>query len=109
MTSSVETYLEARAQFERCNQKIDEFSTIAATVSSILKSGRGTFSFANTSTGLPMEATMSGKSKSVDANQWPNAEQIQKALADWHSAKNEMSSAWSTIPAHHRSGLQPPP
>lgn len=98
-----DNYLDRRAEFEQADAEV------TASARDITALGTARFSFANCPSGLPAEAVMSRSSLSANANDWKTPQHIMELLAGWHDAKSKMLSAWSTVPAHRRSALQPPP
>lgn len=106
--SETDNYLDRRAEFERVDADVTALARDITAVGTALTTGRGRFSFANCPTGLPAEAVMSRYSVSANANDWKTAQQIMELLAKWHDAKSKMLSAWTAVPAHRRSALQPP-
>ena len=61
----------------------------------------------NTSIGFPARVASSGIS--INAMDWPTAEQLAQALASWHVTRSAVHNAWLMIPGDRRPGLQPPP
>jgi hypothetical protein len=106
---STDAYLDAKAAFENHDKRVKEFAQFLASVGNAISGQPGKFIFSNTNVGLPMEASMSPDSVSVNANEWRTPQQIQEMLAEWHKLKSEMRSAWDAVPAARRDGLKPPP
>ncbi len=44
----------------------------------------------------------------ASANDWPTAEQMQQALAQWHHANQQVNQAWNAIPQADRNSLKAP-
>lgn len=109
MASSVETYLSARTEFITIQNELHKIRDTVATVASSLQSRPGHFMFSNLPLGMPAEVGMSRDSVSVDAKQWPTAEQIQNKLRQWHEARDKMLSLWRGLPTEHQAAMQPPP
>ena len=106
---STDAYLDAKATFERADAAIRHLGQFIAEVGRCLTQNPGRFIFSNCQPGLPMEASMSRDSKSVNAADWRSPQQIQEAIAEWHKLKCEMHAAWSNVPPARRDGLKPPP
>lgn len=102
-------YLDRRAEFQRADAEVTAVARDITAVGTALAIGRGRFSFANCPSGLPAEAVLSRNRLSANANDWKTPQQIMELLAKWHDAKSKMMSAWSAVPDHRRSALQPPP
>jgi len=109
MGGAVEEYLFSRAEFIRINGQILDLMDQLIDVATAIRRKPGRFIFANTSAGLPMEASMSKDSKSSNGQEWPTAEGIQGLLAEWHLVRGMMLTGWAAIQDQIRSGLQPPP
>lgn len=105
---STDAYLDAKAAFERIDRKVRDVGRQLSAVGTALATNPSKFIFANLSLGLPMEASMSRDSVSVDANNWLSAIQIQTLLSEWHNAKADMMGAWSNVPNDRRSNLVAP-
>lgn len=108
MASEVESYLEARAAFERVSSQTTAILQSVIAVAAALRANPARFMFSNCQPGMPMEAAMGRDAVSFDAGRWPTAQQIQASLADWHASKSRMESAWHAVPQGIRGGLQPP-
>jgi hypothetical protein len=106
---STDAYLDAKAAFERIQQQIADAARSLVEVGNALQRSPGTFSFSNTSQGLPAEAIMSRDSVSANADRWPTAKRVMELLAEYHQAKSAMQQAWSNVPAGRRAGLVAPP
>jgi hypothetical protein len=106
---STDAYLDAKAAFENIENKVRDMSQTLINVGGAINRQPGRFIFSNCDLGLPMEASMSRDSISVDANQWKTPKQIQEMLAEWHKLKDAMHTAWQNVPAARREGLKPPP
>jgi hypothetical protein len=46
---------------------------------------------------------------SINANEWPTAQQLSSALAGWHNALFEVQKAYSAIPEDMRAVVVKPP
>ncbi len=105
---SADAYLKARADFEAIKAQLATRVLAIRDVANILERDPGHFSFSNSGTGLPMEAIMTHKAKSMDANNWPSVEVIMALLAKFHHAKTELTTTWGAIPINQRTGLVAP-
>ncbi len=47
--------------------------------------------------------------ETIDALQWPTAQQIADVLMIWHAARHEARTAWQKVPPADRAGLPEPP
>lgn len=105
---STDAYLDAKTAFEDKERDVQQFSQLLSKVSSALTRQPGKFIFSNVDAGLPMEASMSRDSVSVNANDWKSPKQIQEMLGEWHKLKDAMHVAWGNIPENRKEGLKPP-
>ncbi|WP_439605477.1 hypothetical protein [Shinella sp.] len=105
---SIEAYLDARDAFAQAKARVDEYARELSIISDALRNKPNKIIVSNVSLGLPMEASMSRDSLSIDGSGWKTAEQFQQMLSDFHDAKSKMQNAWSTIPESRRAGLQQP-
>jgi hypothetical protein len=106
---STDAYLDAKAAFERADTKIKQLGQFISEAGRNLMQKPGRFIFSNCQPGLPMEASMSRDSVSINATDWRSPQQIQEAIAEWHKLKDAMNSAWDSVPHERREGLKPPP
>jgi hypothetical protein len=107
-TMSAEAYLAARAAFSATAAELKSMTDVLATVASSLQSDPLKFIFANQGIGLPMEASMSRGSRSVDANAWPTVQQIMQLLERYHQQKGQLETAWGALPQNMRDGMKAP-
>lgn len=105
---SVETYLNAKKAFEDVVAKIAEVANDLAATAQALRAQPGRMIFSNCSVGLPMEASMSRDSVSINADHWKTPTQIQELLGQWHETRSKMMSAWTGLPDHMRANLVAP-
>lgn len=105
---STDAYLDAKAAFEGIEKKLAEFSNFLIHVGGAISRQPGRFIFSNCDSGLPMEASMSRDSVSVNANDWKTPKQIQEMLGEWHKLKDAMHVAWQNVPPARKEGLKPP-
>jgi hypothetical protein len=108
---STDAYLDAKAAFEQHEKKLQNFGNFLVEAGSGIRSQPGRVIFSNVSSGvgLPMEASMSRDSISINARDWRTPEQIQEMLAEWHKLRDAMRGAWEAVPQTRREGLKPPP
>jgi hypothetical protein len=106
---STDAYLDAKAAFEQHEKKLQDFGNFLIQAGNAIRNQPGRFIFSNCGIGLPMEASMSRDSVSVNANEWRTPQQIQETIAEWHKLKDAMRGAWDAVPAARREGLKPPP
>jgi hypothetical protein len=109
MVSPIEEYLSARSDFIAVRGDLHKIRDLLATVACALQSRPERFAFKNSPIGLPMGVVMTRDSVSVDARQWPTAEQIQEQLRKCHEARKKMLDSWNRIPSEHQSAMLPPP
>jgi hypothetical protein len=60
---------------------------------------------------LNMPMSVGTDRPTADSSQWPTpetSEQLQLALAQWHTARQQMLQAWNSIPPADRSSLKAP-
>jgi hypothetical protein len=105
---SADAYLAARAAISNTAAELKLVSDVVAAVASSLQSDPLRFIFANQGIGLPMEATLTRDSRSVDANQWPTVERIMQILARYHEQKGQLEAAWNAVEPSLRDGMKSP-
>ena len=108
MSDNVRSYLDARKRYDLAARQASDVINVVQEVAGHLTSSPLAFMFSNTAQAMP-EVGLSMRSKSVDANKWPTAAQIQAALVALHQAKSDLSVDWTALPQDDRSGMVPPP
>ena len=106
--SVVDDYLKARANFDQVSREIAAVVVQLGEVASSLRQQPGETIFSNFDMVLPAEASMTHRSKSFDANNWPDPKKIMGLLKRWHETKSETKNAWNLIQPSMRGGLVPP-
>jgi hypothetical protein len=101
-------YLEALAHFNECDAEVSRAVDILG-VGNQLQNNRAYFSFSHTQSDLPPEASLSRRSASFTANNWPDVPKLMGMLSRWHKAWAGVQSAWSNVPDNLKAGLKPPP
>lgn len=109
MSKTIDNYVAARREFEETGQALKKITDIVATVASNLQSDPSHFVFSNIDFGIPLERAMASTTRSVSADDWPTAKDIQLALNQLHEAEVKMRTAWANVPNEDRSALKPPP
>lgn len=103
-----EKFSAAERKFKALDQRLSEAAQYLQLAATALKDRRHKFSLSNSGVGLPMEAVMGSDCVSLNANQWPSADQIMALLSQWHGAKDELQAAWQQIPQEFRDRMTPP-
>jgi len=103
--SGVEAYLEARNEFERVGNELNDLADLLATASNALRSRPDQMIFANTSQRLPVEANAG---VSINANDWKSPDQIMGLLANYHKVKQDMLNLWGEIPENLQADIVAP-
>lgn len=107
---AIAKYLQARTDYEAMRTELASVADMFTTVANALRNTPTKLIFSNTSgQGLPMEASMSRDSISVNANDWKTPQQLMEMLARVHQVRDRTRDAWFSVPENMRSGLQAPP
>jgi hypothetical protein len=103
-TNSIQDYQESLRKLEAARNKVERFVVeIKNGANSLLAWDQVVIS--NVQVGFPPEAQV----HSINADNWPTAQQLAEALSEWHKANHAVQNAWQAIPKADRTGLQPPP
>jgi len=82
-------------------------------VQTISEAARALNDWRNTSVsnveGIGFSVEVSRSPHTINASNWPTAEQLARALTTWHGVMGDVSDTWRRIPAERRTGLNPPP
>ena len=103
MAGEIETYLQARSNFERIAGEIDDLGFWLVEVGQLLRDDPSSIAFGNTGTTIA-----SSVSRAIDANGWKSGREIQELLADYHDAKNAMEASWENVPLEFRDAILAP-
>lgn len=105
--SNIESYVQAKADFEKVEGEVQALAEIFAAVANALRSQPDRMGFSNTVAGLPLNA-FGRDAVTVNADDWRNPEQIMALLTRYHQAKDSMETLWNSMPPQMQSALQPP-
>lgn len=108
LTMSIESYIEAKTAMERHEAELAKLAEHYLRLGAALKNQPGRMIFANTSAGLPLEASMSRDSVSLDANDFRTPAQMQEMLGQWHKLNDAMMNAWSALGSAAQANVSPP-
>jgi hypothetical protein len=108
MGDPIRTYLDSVNNLERVAADAKRMISVVVGVASALQQNPLRVMFSNAAIGMPMDVAF-GRSATANARDWPTADQIQQALAQWHHARAQVSQAWNTVPPNDRNSLRPPP
>lgn len=101
----IRKYLDARNEFDQATRNAGRLTDI------IVEAGRHLqrwqeVTVSNVGVGFPAELI---GGPSIDAHQWPTAEELAEVLASWHDARHTTRNAWRAVPDSDHQGLQSPP
>ena len=105
-TDPIATYQEALRNLDVATRQAERIVGVVTAAGSKLCDWKQV-SMSNIDLGFPPEVTLSGHS--INAREWPTAQELGEALANWHQAHQAVERAWRMIPSDRRMGLQPPP
>ena len=94
MTDPLRRYADLYHQAVEARRRVDEIRLLLARAAEALEKRPERFRFdALEATGLPSWLTEAF----APAADWPTAEQIQRALAEWHTTADRLLDAWETL------------
>lgn len=99
----VTKYAEAERRFVALDDRITRAADYMGEVADALIQQREAVSLANCpSASLPADVVLSRKNVSFNAIEWPSPDQVGALLSQWHTALDEMRSAWNAMPPEIR-------
>lgn len=104
-SNPITEYQTALRNFNRAKNHAETLVNTIAEAAAKLQNWR-TVRVSNVNVGFPVDISISN---SINANQWPTAQQLAEALADYHSRLHEVGNAYRRIPEDQREVVQPPP
>lgn len=105
-TDPIRAYLDARNNLEQAAQRAERMVGIILGAAIKLRDWKRVM-VSNANVGFPAEIALTTQN-SIRADEWPTAQQLAEALAQWHQARSAARSAWSAVPSSDRPGIQPP-
>lgn len=108
MADPISQYLESRRAFDQAVQPFQRIRNIVVKLASDLKNVSDNILTTDVEIGSPPKLEFSEVEVSIDAEQWPTADQIQQTIRDRSSAHRAMVQAWNDIPRENRAGLKRP-
>lgn len=103
-TDLIQAYQEALKQLETSTSQVERYVVEILNGASKLRHWESVV-ISNSGIGFPIEA----HGESIDANNWPSAQQLAEVLSEWHKVYHAVNNAWNAIPKDRRVGIQPPP
>lgn len=102
----VQAYLESSRLLDSTAQTLTK---MVRTITDAAEKLRNPATVAVLGRGLGIQPHLVGTPATIEADEWPSAQQLHQALFNWQQADEACHIAWGLVPKPHRSGLQPPP
>lgn len=103
-TDPIKSYLELKRRLQAANDRVEKMVRTIQEADAKLRAW-DTLCITNCGVEFPIELTNGRK---FDAQTWPSAQELAKALVGWHEARRLAENAWQMVPSEERVGLQPP-
>ena len=104
----IRKYSEANDELGKAKARIQKMrDTIAEVGQSLLYPYE--FMISNVKVGLPIEVAMGSAKHSLNADDWPSAQQIAEALANLHEKRKHLENAWHALSESDRKIVNPLP
>lgn len=106
----ISAYQKAHQDFLDATQAGRKLSLTVSRAASVLSlNGWNKAVISNAAGGYPPELILANTNNTINANEWPTAQQMTDILLAWHKAREEMRNAYAAIPESQRSVVKPPP
>ena len=105
MADEIKAYLDARNEFGKARRDLYDLAAIISEVANYLRMQPPRISFSDTGIDLQTEVRIT---HTISADEWKSALDIQKLLARYYEARNNVRNAWSAVPQDRKVGLPSP-
>ena len=104
----IRKYIDAKRELDSLTEKVKKLQRFIEDVGNAL---RNPFRFmvSNVSVGFPPEVAMAGGIPTLNASEWPTAQQIAELLSSLHKAYHNALNAFMGIPEPDRKNVAPLP
>ena len=102
-------YLDAKAKLDSAEARVINLASFLTQVANSLQKDYWNFIVSNVQVGFPVGVGSGGAAFSLNADNWPSAQQIAETLAELHSARHAAVNAWSALSPNDRGSLPKPP
>jgi hypothetical protein len=108
MANEIEDYQQATRTYEGAQLACERLVGTVHAASRALQKWR-TATVSNASVGFPAHLVLGGGgTSSIDASQWPTAQELANALSAYHATQILMKQAFDRIPETQRAVIKPP-
>ena len=105
-TDTVTIYESALAAHERAKAQVERMVKVISDGANKLRD-YDRVGVSNSNVGFPPEVTFTGQS--INANEWPSAQNLAEALSAYHETRHEAANAWRAVPDSIRHVVKEPP
>ena len=104
----IRQYSEATESFNKAFSRVRGLGEIIADVGRYLNNYPYEITVANVVGGAPMRALASERLYTLNADNWPKAEQIAEVIVNLHSACRNVKSVWASLSQADKGLVNPP-
>jgi len=105
----IHKYSETVQEYNEARSRVVEYGQIIIDVARCLNNRPYDLNVYNTQVFLPPEMTTVERPCTLDAQKWPSAEDIARALADLYHKRENVKSVWNALSLTDKSIVQPHP
>jgi hypothetical protein len=109
MSDAIAEYQKTLADFTAAKRRLLRLAELFISAGQQLKSDWRRVVVANHAGMKSPGFNVSPRHVSIDANDWPSADQLVEALNAAHEAQLAITNAWARVPEERRNVLVPPP
>ncbi len=104
----IRRYSDVTKEFNAAYSRVREYGSIIADVGRYLNNKPYDLGVSNTGVGLPPEMAMVEKECTLNASNWPSAEQIAEALASLYEKRKQVEVIWASLSSTDKALVNPP-
>ena len=105
----IRKYSDAIAELNSAYLKVRSLGEIIADVGHTLNNKPYELMVSNVKVGFPPEVAFREGIPSLNADNWPSAQDIAQALSDLHKARHQVDNLWHSLSASDKQIVSPPP
>ena len=103
----IREYSNAKTEQAKAQKVVQDMTFVIDKVATALRCNPSAFTIANVRIGSPAEVIPSAL-ESLNANDWPTAEQIAESLKAMHDAHHKAQTLWASLTDSDKENLLPP-
>lgn len=105
----IRKYSDAISELDKANARVLSIASVIRDIAHAINTNPYQLMVSNVDVSFPAEVAMARGIPHLNADNWPNAEQIAEALSNLHQKRHEVENLWHTLSQADRKIVNPPP